>query len=148
MKIKGDVRIRASRDEVWKVVTDPEAVCYCTPGMRSMEVITPGRKFHTVGSVGLGTARVDFSSYVEFTELDPPGRARMRLSCEIRERLVEISSEMNLSERRDGTTRMRWTADVQLIGSRGLTSWIIKPLSKKMTHDLIVCLKKRIERNR
>ncbi len=66
MLIEGKDNIKATRGDVWKFLTDAESISKCTPGIESMEVIEPGRKFKAIGALGLGTVKVKFNTTIEW----------------------------------------------------------------------------------
>jgi carbon monoxide dehydrogenase subunit G len=78
MELSGKVNIEAPREAVWKFLLDAEAVGECVPGLESLEIIIPEEKFQATAQVGLGTVKVKFSAEVEWFDLEPPSRAKMR----------------------------------------------------------------------
>ena len=45
MDIEGTERINASRAKVWAFVTDAESVASCTPGVKSVRILEPNKRF-------------------------------------------------------------------------------------------------------
>ena len=139
-------RIKASRDEVWKFITDAESVGQCTPGLESMEIIEPGKKFQALGALGLGTIKVKFKTVIEWTELVKPERAKMKMQGTAPGSSIDVVSEIHLSEDGDGATELKWTADVNIVGSiASLAARLMKPITAKMTGQFFACVKKKIE---
>jgi len=97
MRFEGKDTIRASRSEVWKFLTDAESVSKCTPGMESMEVLEPNKKFQALGALGLGTIKVKFKTTIEWTELKPPEMARMKMGGTAPGSSIDVTSEIQLS---------------------------------------------------
>ncbi len=146
MNVEGSVTIRAPREEVWEFLTDPDLVSACAPGVQSVEIITPNERFRAVASVGLGAMKVTFSTDVEWTELDPPNRAKMKARGNAPGSAVEASAEMNLSEGPEGTTEMKWTADVAVMGTiASLASRMMGSVTEKLTGEFFDCVKRKIE---
>lgn len=146
MRLEGQVEIKASRETVFDYLTDPQSVSKCMPGVKSMEVITPEKKFRAMGSIGLGTVKVSFTNDVEWTELDPPNGAKMKMRGRSPGSSIDVTSEMSLADGGEGTTQMNWTADVKVLGTiASLAMRLMKPVSQKLTGDFFNCVKKHIE---
>ena len=50
MRFEGSLSIKAPRERVWRFLTDPEQVAACAPGLESVEVVEPGRRFRAVAA--------------------------------------------------------------------------------------------------
>ena len=66
MQLEGDVVIQASQQDTWEFLTNPDTVSQCAPGLKSVEVIEPDKKFKAVAAVGFGAVSATFSNDVEF----------------------------------------------------------------------------------
>jgi len=78
MHLEGVTIIKAPRQKVWEFLIDPHQVSQCAPGVESVEIIEPNRKFRAVASIGLGSVKARFSGNAEFLELDAPNRAKIK----------------------------------------------------------------------
>ncbi len=146
MLIEGKDTIKASRDEVWKFLTDAESVASCTPGIESMEILEPNKKFQALGALGLGTVKIKFETTIEWTELDAPNRAKMKMHGTAPGSSIDVTSEVNLSDGGNDATGLVWKADVRVVGSiASLAARLMKPVTAKMTGQFFSCLKKQIE---
>jgi uncharacterized protein len=146
MRFEGKDTIRASRSEVWKFLTDAGSVSKCTPGLESMEVLEPNKKFQALGSLGLGTVKMKFKTVIEWTELKPPEEARMKMSGTAPGSSIDVVSEVHLSDAPNGATTIAWSADVTVVGSiASLAARLMKPVTAKMTQDFFTCVRKKIE---
>jgi carbon monoxide dehydrogenase subunit G len=59
---------------------------------------------------------------------------------------VDVVSEMFLSDGPDGSTDMRWTAEVVVLGSlASLAARMMAPVSQKLTAEFFNAVKKKIE---
>lgn len=147
MRVEGNVNIKAPPEKVWKVLTDPRKVSQCTPGLESLKIITPGRKFQAVGSLGLGSLKIRFTTDVEWLELEPPRRARMKMNGKASGSSIDVGSEMELVDGPDGSTSMKWSAEVKVLGDiASLAARLMKPVTQKMTGQFFNCLKKKVEK--
>jgi len=146
MLIEGKDNIKAGRADVWKFFTDAESVSQCTPGLESMEILEPGKKFRAVGALGLGTVKVKFKTTIEWTELSEPDRATMKMKGTAPGSSIDVTSEIELSDGADGSTDIEWKADVSIVGTiASLAARLMKPVTAKMTQQFFTCAKKNIE---
>jgi carbon monoxide dehydrogenase subunit G len=145
MQFNGQVIIQAVRQRVWEFLIDPQAVSQCAPGLESLTVLDPGKRFEVVAAVGFGTVKVKFVTEVEFTELAPPERAGMRAHGTAPGSAVDVLAEMVLSEAPGGTA-LDWKADVTISGTlTSLASRLMGSVTKKVTGAFFECVRKKIE---
>ncbi|MEE9508031.1 MAG: carbon monoxide dehydrogenase subunit G [Anaerolineales bacterium] len=146
MELSGRVNIEAPREAVWDFLIDAESVSECVPGLESLEVIVPDEKFRASAQVGLGTVKVKFSAEVEWFDLDPPGRAKMRGRGTAPGSAGDAIAEMILEEGPDNSTDLIWTADVNVAGTiASLASRMMKSVAKKLSKNFFECVKKKVE---
>ncbi|NIM93467.1 MAG: carbon monoxide dehydrogenase [Anaerolineales bacterium] len=146
MKLDGTVTIEAPRQEVWDFLVDINSVSQCVPGLESIEVVVPDEKFKLQASVGLGTVNVKFDAEVEWLDLDPPNRARMKGHGTAPGSAGDATAEMVLTEGPEGTTIMDWTADVMVSGTiASLASRLMGGAAKRLTASFFDCVKDHVE---
>jgi carbon monoxide dehydrogenase subunit G len=140
MLLEGKDVIKASRSEVWKFLTDAESVAHCTPGLE------PNKKFQALGALGLGTVKVKFKTTIEWTELNAPDSAKMKMSGTAPGSSIDVVSEVRLADAPNGATELGWKADVKVVGTiASLAARLMKPVTVKMTSQFFSCVKKKIE---
>ena len=146
MVIEGKETIKAHRAEVWRFLTDAESVSKCTPGLESMEILEPKKKFEALGALGLGTVKVKFKTVIEWIELDEPNRAKMKMHGTAPGSSIDVVSEVHLKDGAKDSTELDWKADVKVVGSiASLAARLMKPVTAKMTGQFFSCVKKKIE---
>ena len=146
MNFEGTVNIEASREEVWKFLTDPHQVGSCAPGLESLEIVTPDEEFLAVASMGLGSIKVKFTATVKWLEMDNLERAKLQVQAKAPGSSVEATSEMFLSDGDNGSTDLRWTADISIMGKiASLASRLMGSVTNKMTGEFFKCMKAKIE---
>lgn len=146
MQLQGSVTIMASQDEVWKFITDPNAVSKCAPGLESLEIIVPDKKFKVVAGVGFGAVKVAFDTNIEFLELDAPNLAKIKAHGTAPGSAVDAISEMKLTPIDDKSTKLDWTADVVVVGTiASLASRMMVGVTKKLSEVFFDCVKQQIE---
>ena len=147
MHFEGKVNIKQSRSEVWAFLTDAEAVSQCMPGLESIEIVTPNKKFRALGALGLGTVKVKMDTDVEWVELDAPNRATMKMNGTAPGSAIDVASEILLADGADGSTDMEWSAEVRVLGTiASLAARLMKPVTKKLTGQFFTCVKKKLEK--
>ena len=147
MHFEGKVNIKQSRSEVWAFLTDAEAVSQCMPGLESIEIVTPNKKFRALGALGLGTVKVKMDTDVEWVELDAPNRATMKMNGTAPGSAIDVASEILLADGADGSTDMEWSAEVKVLGTiASLAARLMKPVTKKLTGQFFACVKKKLEK--
>src|SRR4051794_3642823 len=109
---EGTVSIKAPREEVWAFLTDPQKVGECAPGVESVEVVEGEQKFRAKAVIGFGSVKARFSGDAEFLELDAPNRAKLKAHGNAPGSAMDVMSVMMLSDGPDGTTDLKWTADI------------------------------------
>ena len=146
MRFEGTVRIDAPREIVWRFLTDPREVAECAPGLESVEVLAPNERFRATASVGFGSVRARFVTDVEWLDLDPPSRARMKAHGNAPGSAVDATSEMVLLDIGDGTTELQWSADVSVVGTlASLAARLMGGVTRKLTGAFFEEVKTRIE---
>jgi carbon monoxide dehydrogenase subunit G len=146
MHLKGTVIIKAPRDSVWEFLTDPHQVSQCAPGVESVEVTEPGKRFRGVASIGFGSVKVRFVGDVEWLALEAPDRAKMKAHGTAPGSAADVVSEMKLSDGAAGATQLDWTADVNIVGQlASLAARLMGPVSQKLTGVFFDCVRQKIE---
>jgi uncharacterized protein len=147
VRFEGKVSIRAPREKVWAFLTDPEKVSGCAPGLESMEIVEPGKKFRATTAVGFGAVKLRLVNDVEWTEVDPPSRARMKAHGTAPGSAVDATTAMDLSETDGGkSTELAWTADVNVSGAVvSLAARLMESVSKKLTGAFFDKVRQEIE---
>lgn len=146
MHFSGNISINAPREKVWGFITNPESVAACAPGVESMEIIEPDKKFKAIASIGLGNLKVRFSGDVEFTHLDAPNKAEIKAHGTAPGSATDVTAEMVLTDGSDNTTNMAWTADINVLGTiASLASRMMGSVTQKLTEEFFTCMKQQIE---
>ncbi len=147
MNFKGTVTIHASREKVWKFLTDPQQLAESAPGLESLEIIVPNEKFRAVASVGFGAVKATFVTDATWIGLDAPNRARMKIHGKAPGSVVDGTSEMVLRDGdQPGDTVLDWSSDVTVSGTiASLASRLMGPVTQKITDSFFESVRKKIE---
>ncbi|BCX02563.1 MAG: hypothetical protein KatS3mg053_0501 [Candidatus Roseilinea sp.] len=146
MQLNGSVNINAPRQKVWQFLTNPDAVARCAPGVESMEVIEPNKKFKVVASVGFGTVKVKFNTDVELTELNPPTSGTIKARGTGQGNTANVVASFMLSDGDNRTTDLAWTADVTIVGSiAGMATRLMSSVTQNLSGKFFECMKAQVE---
>ena len=147
MRFEGTVSIQAPRAKVWDYPTDPEKVSKSAPGLESLEIVEPGKKFRATTSIGFGSVKVRFVNDVEWVDLDPPNRAQMKAHGTAPGSGVDATTSMTLTDGQDGATDLAWMADVKVVGTiASLAARLMGGVTKKLTAAFFESVRKQIEK--
>ncbi len=146
MYFEGTVLINAPRDKIWKFLTDADFVAQCAPGVKEMIIIVPNEKYQAIATIGFGSVAAVFRTDVEFLELVPIERAKVRAHGDAAGSAVDATSEMILSSSADGSTELKWTAEIVVVGKiASVASRMMGSITQKLTTKFFECVKRQIE---
>ena len=145
MEFNGTENIAAPRETVWRFATDPESVAGCTPGVESVRILEPGKRFEVVGGVKLGAVGLKAKTVMEFVELVEPERARMTMRGRGANAVIDGSSEFSLRDDGAGTA-LDWKGTVRVGGPLAvLASRMLKPVTERVLRAFFAAMKAKIE---
>jgi uncharacterized protein len=145
MHFAGSLSIPQSRERVWDVLTDPQAVGACMSDLEQLEVIDETH-FRAVVRAGIGPVRGKFAFEVTWQELDRPSHARMTSRGKTMGSAVTIDSSMDLTETAEGGTELAWSADVVVHGTiAGVGARLLDGFAQKQTQQFFACIGSRLE---
>ena len=146
MRLEGTVEIAAPRQRVWEFLTDPTRVATCAPGLESVEVVEPEKRFKAVASLGLGSIKTRFTADIEWTEREPPARAVARAHGTASGSTADVIAEMVLTELSPSRTALKWTADVTITGTiASLASRMMGGVTQKLSGQFFECVRAKVE---
>jgi uncharacterized protein len=145
MHFEGSVPIKASREEVWAFVIDPNQVGQCGPGVEKIELVDDTH-FKATAKVGIGFISARFNVDMTFAELVAPDKAAIKAHGQAPGSAVDADALMTLSDGPDGTTVMDWTADVNIAGTlAGVGARLIEGTANKMIGQTFDCMRSKLE---
>jgi carbon monoxide dehydrogenase subunit G len=146
MRFEGTVAINAPRDQVFAFLTNPEGVSQCVPGLESIEVVEPGKRFRATAAIGFGTVKARFVTDVEWLELEAPSHARMKARGKAPGSVADVESSMTLSEAGERGTSLAWAAEVTVAGTiASVAVRLMGTVSQKLTGLFFECVRGKIE---
>ena len=149
MRFEGTVSINAPREQVFAFLTNPEGVSQCVPGLESIEVVEPGKRFRATAAVGFGTVKARFVTDVEWLELDAPARARMKARGKAPGSVADVDSSMTLTQSGDCGTSLSWDHHLNVAGTiASVAVRLLGTVSQKLTGLFFDCVRGKIEGTR
>src|SRR5262245_10829929 len=115
MRLESTHELHASRERVFKALTDPEVLQRCIPGSERLEKI--GENAYSASlRAGVGSIKGAFTGNVRLEDIQPPGHFRMILEGKGQPGFLKGSGDVDLDER-DGVTVVTYRGDVQVGGT-------------------------------
>lgn len=145
MHFEGQQTINAPIETVWAFFMDPNQVAACAPGFVSMEILSP-EHFKPKLGVGIGSVKATFTLDVTLEELQQPNHATMVGRGVATGSAVEMRSSMDLERQSDAVTAMRWTADVNVMGTiANVGARLLEGTAHKLTARFFDCLRQKLD---
>ena len=146
MYFEGTVEILAPREKVWKFLTNADFVAKCAPGLKEMEILVPNEKYFVVAKIDFGSVAAVFKTDVTFQETKEPDFVAVKAHGDTLESAIDATSQMFLSDGVDGTTELKWTADIVIVGKiASIASRMMTSVTKKLANQFFECFKNQIE---
>lgn len=113
MRIAGSSSLKISREEAWRVLTDPERITPLLPGGEIVSASEDTWRARLSAPTALGPSTFDFT--FDLIEKRPEEYVRVSGHGYGSQNVIDLTADLNLSER-DGGTEVRWESDVRLGG--------------------------------
>lgn len=148
MDLKGEYRIKASRENVWKMINDPEVLKACLPGCESLQG-SPAEGFIARVTTKIGPIKATFEGAVKLSNIEAP--ASYTISGEGKGGVAGFAkggADVNLAE--DGNeTILTYVANAQVGGKLAqLGARLIDSTAKKLADEFFKSLADRISEPR
>lgn len=144
MKFSGEHRLRASREEVWLALQDPQVLADALPGVRRLEMTGPDQYALTV-TAGVGSVKGTYEGTFGFED------KREQEGCTVRARArggagsVEATASMTMRDGEPDGTSILYDADAKVTGPlAGVGQRMIAAAVKRMTGEFLDGLDARI----
>ncbi len=147
MRIEGERRFAAPRDQVFAALVDPAVVASALPGVREWDASDPDRWTMSIRvPVPLAPA---LRVAVEVLEREAPARARLRGAGGALGGGARVDTSFDLDEPQLGHTLMRWAAEIELSGFLStLLGATIEPLVRRQAERMLDAIAARVEPQR
>ncbi len=146
MKLEGTTHINAPREKTYNYLTDATFVSECAPGVQSLEVIEPDKKFKVVAGVGFGMVKATFDTVVEFLDKKPNEYAKIKAAGKAPGSNVDATAELFMTDSADGGTDLKWVADVSIAGAiASVAMRLLGSVTQKLSAQFFEKAKTKIE---
>ena len=143
MRIDGRRRFQATRERVFRALTDPEELSLLMPGVQRVEVASDDEWVAIVKPPFRAGLNLKLDLHV--TERRPPEHARLVAWGKSFGARISIETEFDLSEDGDGT-EMAWAAEVGLAGLLGgMGGKALEPVAQQQAERSLDRLQERVE---
>ena len=115
MKIEGTHELRAKRERVFQVLTDPDVLKRCIPGCERLEK-TGENAYAATLRAGVGSIKGVFTGNVRLEDLRPPEHYRLVVDGKGQPGFLKGTGDLDLEEQADATI-IKYTGDVQVGGT-------------------------------
>jgi len=144
MKLSGSYEFEAAPEQVWKVLTDPEALKGCIPGCDKMEALGNDEYAATV-TISMGPIRSKFDAKLKMVDLKPYKYYKLVVEGNGKSGFVRGESEIKLTENADKTT-----VDVESDSSSGgllarVGQRMIESFARSMMDRFFTCLQQTVK---
>ena len=132
MKIEGEYTFDGPREDVWKLVRDPEVLATCLPGTQSLHLVGEN-EYEAEINVHVGPIVGAFSGRILVSNEVPPESCTLTVEGKGKPGFMNGTGNVQLSEQADHRTLMKYAGEVQ-IGGRlaGVGQRMIDTVSKSM----------------
>jgi uncharacterized protein len=114
MDIRGEHRLIAAREAVWRALNDLDVLRVCIPGCQSLKRVSETVIEATIAAQ-LGPVKAPFATLIELRDLDPPRAYTLAGEGKSAAGFGRGEARVTLEEI-DGTTTLRYVAELRLGG--------------------------------
>lgn len=146
MKIEGRSELSGSREQVWKLFTDPAKLEKLLPGAERLEPDGPDR-YKIAVKFGIAAISGKYSGAVELADQKPPSSLRIKVEGKGTPGFMKGEGNLALTEKAGGT-EVRYTGEVQvggLIASVGQR--MIEAAAKKIIQQFFEAASAELKKN-
>lgn len=128
MEFEDEIVIETDSEHVWSLVSDPEVLASCVPGIEEVEKLSETKYEGTI-TRGISQLTVSLSGEVELVELNEPDQvvAKATGSDPKTNSNVDVDAEMLMAEADGGQTELAYEIDLTFTGRlASLGSFIVR----------------------
>ncbi|HEV2582685.1 MAG TPA: carbon monoxide dehydrogenase subunit G [Ktedonobacteraceae bacterium] len=145
LEFSGVQTLPVPREEVWDYLLNTKKVASCAPGFESIEELAEERWKAIVGAA-IGPIKSRFMMDVTRSGMEEPERMMLTGRGNAPGSTVEVSGAMRLIAATPDSTRMDWTATLDVSGTLAKVGvFMLKGTVEKLTGQFFECLKKSIQ---
>jgi carbon monoxide dehydrogenase subunit G len=144
LRLSGEKTFDAPREEVWRVLVDPESMARTMPGIESFDVLDE-RHWTASVKIRLGLTRLRMKVHFDKVEERKPEFSKLVAQSEGVGSVLRMETSFELLEE-GSRTRMLWTAEVSLGGRLGaLGSRALRPLVDRQVGNVLDVIEEQLQ---
>jgi len=145
MKLEGEYTFNGPREEVWKLVRDPDVLATALPGTQSLNKISD-TEFEGVMHLKIGPMAGDFAGKLVVSDEVPPESCMLTVDGKGAVGFGKGVGHVQLIAQADGKTLIKYTGDLRVSGTLASTGQrMIEPVTKSMVKQGLETLNKALE---
>ncbi len=115
MKLDGEYVFNGPREEVWKLVRDPDVLASALPGTQSLEKVSENEYEGDI-NIRMGPVAGVFSGRLVVSNEQPPENCTLSVEGQGKPGFIKGTGDVNLTDQGDGTTLMAYEGELQIGG--------------------------------
>ena len=115
MKIDGEYTFDGPREELWKLVRDPEVLATCLPGTQKVQKVSDNEYAGEIG-IHIGPVSGAFAGQLYVTNEVPPASCTLTVEGKGKVGFLKGIGNIDMADQGEGKTLMKYTGEVQIGG--------------------------------
>jgi uncharacterized protein len=115
MKLEGEYLFNGPREEVWKVVRDPDVLATCIPGTQSLKQVSENEYEGAIG-VRIGPVNAAFTGKLTVSEEIPPESCTLTVEGKGAAGFARGIGRVHLEEQGSEKTLLKYTGELNIGG--------------------------------
>jgi carbon monoxide dehydrogenase subunit G len=145
MRVEGERDFQAPRATVWQVLNDPAQMAKLMPGVESFD-IQDDRHWRAHVKIPLGLGGLRMSIDFEKIEEREPEFAKLHAKGNGVGAIMNMDTSFHLSEGASGGTRMKWDAEVHILGPvASMGQRVLQPIVNQQVGQVLGALEKQVD---
>jgi len=145
LHLEGKYALESSRNDVWELISNPERVAECLPGLQQFEV-KDANTFVVTLQAGFSFFKTNFRFTFTLLDQNPPSHVRFQAHGGGAGVSIKMETSMDLSETQPGSTEISWRTDAEVRGPFGeLSPSLLQNSRGGFTEQFLSCIKRQLE---
>jgi len=147
MHFEGTFDTKASKEEVWSFMMDPNSVAQCLPGLEKLEIVDADN-FNAKVRIGISFIKGIFDFKIRTFDRQTPKHVSLVAHGKGVGSTIDVETVLDMTELEGGGTRMSWNAEAQVGGViAGVSKDLMNRAGQKVVNELFEGMKFRMEKS-
>jgi carbon monoxide dehydrogenase subunit G len=145
MEITGSYTFNASREQVWNLLMDANAIAKAIPGVQAMIPIEgEPLAWKAVAKIGIASVSGTYSGYIRMSDVDPMKQYRLTVSGEGQQSIINGTALLKLEDDSKGVL-VNWTAEANIAGKlAGIAQRVVKAAAGLLSRQFFSALARQL----